>query len=204
MQNWLLQAYCIKLYDTIAKFLCTEKQNCRIAVIENCIDTHQLPIVSFAWAGKRYSLPFVIFNKEFQIITQEKSKNDCLGDCQAFDIVLSLFNLHSHSKEEQSNFIKKMQQLAPQAIFLEYENPERNLAYLGYFSFILSQYCVCFLEKMFTHKKNSFVRFQEYLHNGALEGILYEMPKILPKNSLTILERKHFGLGGIGMAYMEW
>lgn len=204
MQNWLLRAYCIKLYDTLAKFLRTEKRNCRIAVIENCIDTHKLPIVSFARAGKRYSLPFVIFNKEFQIITQENSENDCLGNCHAFDIVLSLFNLHSFSKEEQSNFIKKMQQLAPQAIFLEYENPERNLAYLGYFSFILSQYCLYFFEKMFTHKKNSLVHFQEYLQHGALEGILYEMPKFLPKCTLKIIERKHFGLGGIGMAYMEW
>lgn len=204
MQNLFLQAYCVQLYETIAKFLYAEEKNCRLAVIENCHNTEKLQVVNFIRAGKKYSLPFVVFNKEFQIITKENMKNDCLADSNAFDVVLSLFNLHSLSKEAQINFIQKLQKSAPRAIFLDYENPERNLAYLGYFSFIFSQYLTCFLEKTFTAQKNSLSIFQEYCKNGALEGVLYEIPAYLPDCSVKILERKHFGCGGIGMAYLEW
>lgn len=208
MQNLLLQAYCLKLYAAIAKSLAGKKQPCRLAVIENCINNQKLQLVSFSRAGKKHSLPFVIFNKEFQIIAQENMKNNSVLDCNGFentfDVVLSLFNLHSFSKEEQSNFIQKIRQLAPKAIFLDYENPERNLAYAGYWIFSGSQYLTCFLEKIFAAQKKSLSCFYEYCKNGALEGILYEMPAFFPERSVNILARKHYGFGGIGMAYLEW
>lgn len=202
MQNFLLQAYCIQLYDSIAKFLGTQKNFCRIAVIENCHNNKKLQPVNFIRAGKKYSLPFVVFNNEFQIITKNMA-NGCQSN-DNFDVALSLFNLYSYSSEGQIKFIQKMQKLAPKAIFFDYENPERNLAYLGYFSFVLSQYAAFFLEKMFTAQKKSLFKFHEYCKNGALEGILYQLPQILPEHSVTILERKHFGCGGIGMAYLTW
>lgn len=203
MQNFLMQAYCIQLYDIIAKLLYSQKNFFQIAVIENCHNNEKLQAVNFIKAGKKYSLPFVVFNNEFQVITKNMV-NGCQIDDNTFDVVLSLFSLHSFSNAGQIRFIQKMQKLAPKAIFLDYENPERNLAYLGYFSFVLSQYAACFCEKMFTAQKKSLSNFQEYCKNGALEGILYQLPQILPEYSVKILDRKHFGCGGIGMAYIEW
>lgn len=208
MQSLLLQAYCLKLYDTMAKSFAAKKTYCHLAVIENCINNEKLQIVNFKRAGKRHSLPFVIFNKEFQIITKQNMGNNNVPGCSrlenTFDVVLSLFNLHSFSKEGQINFIQKMQHLAPKAIFLDYENPERNLAYAGYWAFSGSQYITCLLEKIFSAQKNSVSCFQEYCKNGALEGILHEMPMFSPERPVKILERKHYGFGGIGMAYLEW
>lgn len=204
MQNFLLQAYCIHLYDSIAKFLAAQKRHSRIAVIENCHNKKKLQPVNFIRAGKKYFLPFVVFNTEFQIIAKKNLENDCRIDNNTFDVVLSFFNLHSLSNERQIQFIQKIQRLAPKAIFLDYENPERNLAYLGYFSFVLSQYAACFLEKMFTSQKNSLSFFHEYCKNGALEGILYQLPHILPEHSVKILDRRHLGCGAIGMAYLTW
>ena len=213
MQNWLLQAYCIKLYDETAKFLSSEKKNCRVACIENCIDYRQIQAVRFSLAGKKYSLPILTFNKEFQILSDEQKlpshiqlhytlpKDKRHG---SIDVILSLFNLHSLSQNDQIDFIRKMQTIAPRAIFLEYENPERNLAYAGYFSFILWQYCLCIVEDLFLSPKNSFSCFHAYLQNGAVEGVLYALPQILPAHSIKMLSRKHFGFGAIGMAYLEW
>lgn len=201
MQNYPLQVYCLKLFDEIAKFLSQEKKQCKIAVIKNDLNTVQ--IVNFEMACQRNSLPCVTFNKELQIITSN-FKNADSASFDTFDVAVSLFNLHSIAKNEQIKFIQKMHELAPKALFLEFENPERNLAYLGYFSFIFSQYTVCLLEKLFANKKHSVHVFQEYLKNGAVEGILFELPQILPDNSIKMLERWHFGLGSIGMAYLEW
>lgn len=204
MQNLLLQVYCISLYDTIAKLLAAEKENCRIAVIENCVNNEKLQTVNFKRAGKRHSLPFAVLNKEFQIVANINRENNCQPEYSAFDIVLSLFNLHSLSRDEQINFIQKMQKTAPRAILLDYENPERNLAYAGYWAFSGSQYMTCLLETIFSAQKNSLSCFHNYSQNGALEGILYEMPDFLPECSAKILERRHYGFGGIGMAYLEW
>jgi hypothetical protein len=204
MQNWLLQAYCIKLYDETAKFLSSEKKNCRVACIENCIDYRQIQAVRFSLAGKKYSLPILTFNKEFQILSDEQKGKNFSVNSESIDVILSLFNLHSLSQNDQIDFIRKMQTIAPRAIFLEYENPERNLAYAGYFSFILWQYCLCIVEDLFLSPKNSFSCFHAYLQNGAVEGVLYALPQILPAHSIKMLSRKHFGFGAIGMAYLEW
>lgn len=204
MQNWLLQIYCRKLYDDLAKFLSAEKKNCRIASIENYANCKQVQAVSFSWAGEKYSLPVLTLNKEFQIITEEQEKKSFFTNSEPVDIVISLFNLHLLSQKEQIDFIQKMQKIASRAVFLEYENPERNLAYAGYFSFIAWQYFLCIAEKLFCSKNNSFSCFHEYLKSGAVEGILYALPQILPNHSVKILSRRHFGLGAIGMAYLEW
>lgn len=204
MQNWLLQAYCLKLYDEIAKFLSAEKKNCRIACIENCIDYRQIPAVRFSMAGKKYSLPILTFNKEFQVLSFEQKENNFSVNSEPIDVILSLFNLHSLSQKEQMDFIQKMQTIAPRAIFLEYENPERNLAYAGYFSFIAWQYMLCFIKKIFFSTNTAYSRFHAYLQNGAVEGVLYALPQILPEHSIKMLSRKHYGFGAIGMAYLEW
>lgn len=203
MQNFLLQSYCIKLFDTIAKFLVKQKKNCRLAVIENTIHINKIQIVNFEMACQKHALPCVTFNQKLQIVSSN-FENNGFESFDTFDIVLSLFNLHLLSKDEQIHYIRKMHKLAPKALFLEYENPERNLAYLGYFSFIFSQYITCFCNDLFSANKNSLHCFHEYLKNGAVEGIIYELPQILPDTSIKILSRKHFGLGSIGMAWLEW
>lgn len=203
MQNFLLQTYCIKLYDEIAKLLSQTKNQSRLAVLENNINTNKIQIVNFEMACQKFSLPCVTFDKELHVITSN-FENINLEGFDNFDVVLSLFNLHAISKEEQIQHIQKMHELAPKALFLEYENPERNLAYLGYFSFIFSQYFTCFLDKIFTENKNYLQHFQNYLKNGAVEAVLYELPQNLQANSIKMLGRWHFGLGSIGMAYVEW
>lgn len=201
MQNYLLQTYCLKLFDEIAKFLDSKKKNCKVAVLVNNIN--KIQIVNFEMACQKHTLPCVTFNQELQIISSNFD-NTGVESSDNFDVVLSFFNLHAMAKEEQMQFIQKMHELAPKALFLEYENPERNLAYLGYFSFILSQYAVCFLETLFAANKNSLPCMQKYLKNGAVEGIVYALPQILQGKSITMLERRHFGFGAVGMAYLEW
>lgn len=203
MQNFLLQIYCLSLYDEIAEFLSKEKESCKVALIENNININKIQIVNIEKACQKYSLPCVTFNQELQIITSNFETVD-FNSPDNFDVVLSLFNFHALSKNEQIRYIKKMREIAPRALFFEYENPERNLAYSGYFPFILNQYIVCFLEKVLTGKKNSVQFLQEYLKNGAVEGIIYELPQLLPDCSIKILERRHYGSGGVGMAYIEW
>lgn len=204
MQNWLLQAYCFKLYNEIAKFLVAEKKNCRVACIENCLDYRQIPAVRFSLAGKKYSLPILTYNNEFQLLSDEQKEKNFSANSEQIEVILSLFNLHSLTHNEQIDFIQKMQTIAPRALFLEYETPERNLAYAGYFSFILWQYCLCIVENLFLSPKNSFSCFHAFLQNGAVEGVLYALPQILPARSIKMLSRKHFGFGAIGMAYLEW
>lgn len=201
MQNFLLQTYCIKLFDEIAKFLDSKKKNCKVAVLVNNIN--KIQIVNFEMACQKHALLCMTFNKELQIISSN-FENTGFDSSDKFDVVLSFFNLHAMSKEEQIQFIQKMHELAPKTLFLEYENPERNLAYLSYFSFILSQYAVCFFDKLLTANKNSLHFMHEYLKNGAVEGVLYALPQILQSKSITMLERRHFGLGAVGMAYLEW
>ncbi len=122
-----------------------------------------------------------------------------------YDVVVSLFNLHTQNREEQVHFIRQMRQSASKAIFLEYENPERNIAYLGYLPVILGQYISLYYENRKKSVQNSQLQnMKSYLKRGALEGILYELPTILPESSITVLQRKSFGIGGIGMAYLEW
>lgn len=195
--------YCLKLFDEVAEFLSQDMKQCRLAVLENDIDNNKIQIANFEMACQKHSLLCATFNQELQIITGN-FENAVFESSDTFDIAISLFKLHTLSKNSQIQYIQKMREIAPKALFLEYENPERNLAYLGYFSFIISQYAVCHLEKLFTNKRKSVQYFQEYLKNGAVEGIIYELPQNLPDSSIKILSRHHYGLGAIGMAYLEW
>lgn len=203
MQNFLLQTYCIKLSDEIVKFLSQKEKNCNAAIFQNNININKIQIVNLEMACQKYALPCVTFNQVLQVMTSN-FENTGYESSDKFDVVLSFFNLHTMSKEEQIQCIQKMHKLAPKALFLEYENPERNLAYLGYFPFMFTQYAVCFLDTLFTANKNSLLYLQEYLNNGAVEGIIYALPQILQGTSIRMLARRHLGLGAVGMAYLEW
>ena len=98
-----------------------------------------------------------------------------------------------------------MKQIAKKVLFLEYENPERNIAYLGYLPILLGQYATFYYEKYKLGKKETpFAHMKDYFSKGALEGVLYDLPKIFPHNTIKLLERKNLGIGGIGFAYIEW
>ncbi len=206
MRNFVLHSFFYKLYFKIAQTIYSDHRINSVVAIENILKSDENDnICDFAVACKNFSLPTTILDKEFQIVTQGETVPCFSLTVNEYDIVVSLFNLHTQNREEQIHFIRQMRQSASKAIFLEYENPERNIAYLGYLPVILGQYISLYYENRKKSVQNSQLEnMKSYLKRGALEGILYELPAILPESSITVLQRKSFGIGGIGMAYLEW
>lgn len=206
MRNILLQPFYKELYFKVAQFIFSENKIHSIVAIENTYkEEENQDACDFAKACKNFSLPATILDKEFQILSQGETVPCFSLNNNDYDVVVSLFNLHTLNTDDQIHFIKQMRQTAPKAIFLEYENPERNMAYLGFLPIISGQYLTYLYESAVNGKKGQvFANMKKYLAGGALEGILYELPQILPHGNITVLNRKNLGIGGIGMAYVEW
>jgi len=167
---------------------------------------------------KIFSLPVTILNQDFGV-SELYEKFQPISQVNAkIDLILSLCNLSSMSYDERFTLIKQMQQNAPKALFIEYENPERNLAYPMFYSLIAGKYLSFFKEKignalqktlgnnqdLYTQNTNNKIKyFKEYFTNGALEGFIYDIPSqtgINPK----MIARKNLYMGGIGLFYCEW
>lgn len=206
MRNIVLRPFYKDLYFKVAQYIFSENRIHAIAAIENVYKNEGgRETCDFAKVCKNFSLPATILDKNFHILSQGETVPCFSLNYKEYDAVVSLFNLHSMDREEQMRFIRQMKQSAPKAIFLEYEIPERNMAYLGYFPVILGEYVTSLYEKKMNGKKNaSFANTRKYMENGALEGILHSLPQILPNTSPTVLMRQNLGIGGIGMACVEW
>lgn len=206
MRNITVQPFYKELYFKVAQFIFSDNRIHSIVAIENTYkDENSEDACDFAKACKNFSLPATILDKNFQILSQGETVPCFSLSNNDYDVVVSLFNLHALNDDEQICFIKQMRQAAPKAIFLEYENPERNMAYLGFLPVVAGQFLTYIYEAAVNGKKGqAFANMKKYLANGGLEGILYELPKILPDGNIAVLNRKNLGFGGIGMAYVEW
>lgn len=207
MRNIALSFSYKQLYFKLAQFIFSDNRIHSIAAIENLKkeDDEKSNICDFAKICKNFSLPVTMLDRDFQILSQGESISCFSQNLKEYDLVVSLFNLHNYSEEQRIKFIREMKQIAKKALFLEYENPERNLAYLGYLPILFGQYATFYYEKYKLGKKETpFAQMKNYFSKGALEGVLYDLPTILPNNTITLLERKNLGLGGIGFAYVEW
>lgn len=206
MRNIVLRPFYKDLYFRVAQYIFSENRIHAVAAVENVYKNEEgREACDFAKVCKNFSLPVTVLDRQFQILSQGETVPCFSLNYKEYDAAVSLFNLHSMDREEQILFIRQMKQSAPKAIFLEYENPERNMAYLGYLPVILGEYATVLYEKRVNGKKNaSFAKTKKYLENGALEGILHDLPQILPNTSPTVVMRKNLGIGGIGMACVEW
>lgn len=205
MQNFILNPFLQKIYFKIAQFAFSENRIHHIVAIENIAKSKAKETsCGFALACKNFSLPATVVDKDFQVITQGENVPCFSLNMTDYDLAVSLFNLHDKSREEQIVFLKHMKQSAKKAVFLEYENPERNMAYLGYVPILFGLYSTAFWGRFTNKKDNSFTHIKKYLAGGALEGILHDLPLIFPNHTVKILKRQNWGIGGIGFAYVEW
>lgn len=206
MKNFVLSLSYKQLYFKLAQFIFSDNRIHSIAAIENIIkEDNSNKACDFAKICKNFSLPVTMLDKNFQILNQGENVTCFSQNLKEYDLVVSLFNLHNYNEEERIKFIREMKQIAKKALFLEYENPERNIAYLGYLPILLGQYTTFCYEKYKLGKKETpFAQMKNYFSQGALEGVLFDLPKILPHNTINILDRKNLGIGGIGLAYIEW
>lgn len=205
MQNFVLTPFLQKIYFKIAQFVYSQNRIYNIAAIENIAKSEaDETSFGFALACKNFSLPAAILDKDFQIIPQGENAPCFALNPTDYDLAVSLFNLHDKSREEQIIFLEQMRQTAKKAVFVEYENPERNIAYLGYLPILFGLYCTAFFNSFKKKKNNSSAHIKKYLASGALEGILHELPLIFPNHTVKVLKRQNWGIGGIGFAYVEW
>ncbi len=134
------------------------------------------------------------------------SKNE---DTMSYDVVLCLFKLSHKDKEGQKRIVLQMQNLAPKAIFVDYELVERNMGYPLYFTLIFIEYLKLLLKvssssnSLKNKYKNKRIVFQEYLKNGALEGFIYDL-HIELKSPPTKIIRKSLAVGGLGLFFCKW
>ena len=167
MRNVILQPFYRELYFKVAQFIFSDNRIHSIAAIENILkEEENADACDFAKACKNFSLPATIVDKEFQILSQGETVSCFSLNTNDYDVVVSLFNLHTLTKEEQKRFIRQMRETAPKAIFLEYENPERNMAYLGFLPVAAGQYLTLAYDRLFNGKKEQpFAAVKEYFAN---------------------------------------
>lgn len=166
---------------------------------------------------KNFSLPVSVFNQNIEVSQHCKESQSNVQTYSKPDILISFLNLSSMNHEERYKLIRKMQEHAPKALFVDFENPERNIAYPMYYSLIWGEYISFYGQKSYEalskrfkkgdkyiQKKNAPIEhLKGYLDNGALEGFIYDIPNqtgVKPK----IIKQKHLYVGGIGLFYCEW
>ena len=151
---------------------------------------------------KNFSLPVSILNQDFKVLRRSEEFQSVSQLYSEIDVLISCFNLSTLAYEERYDFIKEMQKQAPKALFIEYENPERNAAYPMFYSFIAGEY-LPMSKKNAKTPDNHIKHLKEYLKEGALEGFIYDIPKQTGINPKKI-KRDHLYVGAIGLYYCEW
>lgn len=167
---------------------------------------------------KNFSLAVTIFDQDFNVIRLCDNFQSFSQTNTKVDGLICFLNLSHISYEERYNLVKQMQKHAPKALFIDYENSERNIAYPMYYSLILGEYISLYVQKIRAQINKKIKRdqekntqkadkqieyFNQYIKNGALEGFIYDIPAqtgIIPK----IIKQKHLYFGGIGLFYCEW
>ena len=166
---------------------------------------------------KNFSLPVTILNKSFEISRKCEEFQSISHIYSKMDVLVSFFNLSSMDYDERYDFVKQMQKQAPKALFIEYENPERNITCPVFYGLIAGEYVTSFTHKMYTKWKqlknkeqlhlqdssDNTNNLKNYLKNGALEGFIHDIPNKTGQTP-TIIKREHLYAGGIGLLYCEW
>lgn len=113
----------------------------------------------------------------------------------SFAVTVNFLSLHARSQREQEDIFAQLRRLAPKALFLDWQLPERNIdipaASLSSFLAKLSQ------RLGMNDRRNT--RVKDYYAQGALEGILYR-----ERQSCRVLERTAYLGGSLGLALVEW
>lgn len=135
-------------------------------------------------------------------IHQEKNTID-------FDLVISLMQLNQMDSKEL--YMRTMQNFAPQALFIDYINPERNIAYPAYFICRAGK-CLAHYIHIFwnifsrTQLAFSWKAYKRFMSNNGLEKVLYDLQtqKLYYGLSFHVQKRQTLCGGAIGLVLLKW
>lgn len=107
----------------------------------------------------------------------------------SFDVAVAPFALHGFSSDHVHAVLAEMRRLAPLALIVDWQMPERNIS-------IPATACVRLLERL-TSPPQHYTHFRSYMDRGALEGIFYSQPG-------RTLQRHSRLAGSLALALFEW
>lgn len=142
-------------------------------------DIHSTPAThakSLAYTSGLFSDPKSFTNK------------NCI-DSQSFSVVVSGFNLHKMSKEDALQHCEDMKRVAPFALLIDYETPERNLGY--------ASYAMLYAVKNLRYRGRNRKYFNAYMKRSAMEGLLFNL-------NCHVLSQKQFLWGTVGVFLVRW
>lgn len=117
--------------------------------------------------------------------------NKSCVEFQSFSAITSVFNLHKMTQDEAFKHYEDIKRIAPLALIVDYESPERNLNYLPYGM-------LCALKNLTLNSERQ-KKFNVYMKNGAMEGFLFNLGDVC-----HVLMQKRFHFGTIGVFLVRW
>ncbi len=217
MSNVFLRPFYKNLQMEIAQTIFADNRVHHVGKLSFCNEICSMDL-GLIETCKNFSLPVSILNQCFEVSKYCDELQAISSVYSDMDVLISFFNLSSMNYKERYNLVRQMQANAPKALFIEYENPERNIAYPMYYTFILGEYLTYYGQKMYAtlenkwtnktpvHAQNSPCQHEyinSYLSGGGLEGFIYDIPSQTGKTPKEI-KRSHLYMGGIGLYYCEW